>query len=71
MRINVVCLDIGSTAVRGVELSATGKTKLNLLRFHEIPLPPGAVSRGEVVKPEIVAFALKKLWSEGGFKVRM
>lgn len=68
MAMSVVGLDIGSTAVRGVELSAANKTKPNLLRFHEVPLPPGAVSRGEVLEPEIVGSALKKLWSEGRFK---
>ena len=64
----VVGLDIGSTAVRGVELSARKRNRPNLLRFHEVPLPPGAVSRGEVVEPEVVGSALQKLWSEGGFK---
>jgi len=68
MAMNVVGLDIGSTGVRGVELKASKKGKLNLLRFHEVPLPPGAVSRGEVVDPEIVGIALKKLWSEAKFK---
>ena len=68
MAMRVVGLDIGSRAVRGVELSVTKKSRLNLLRFHEIPLPPGAVSRGEVVEPEVVGSALKKLWSEAGFK---
>ena len=65
---NVVGLDIGSTALRGVELRSGKKGKFNLLRFHEIPLPPGAVIRGEVIEPEVVASALKKLWSEGKFK---
>jgi type IV pilus assembly protein PilM len=65
---SVVGLDIGSTALRGVELSGANKTKPNLLRFFEVPLPPGAVSRGEVVDESAVGLALKKLWSEGGFK---
>ena len=68
MASNVVGLDIGSTAVRGVELSSGNKTKPNLIRFHEVPLPPGAVSKGEVVDPDVVGTALKKLWSEGKFK---
>lgn len=68
MAMRVVGLDIGSRAVRGVELSVTKKSRPNLLRFHEVPLPPGAVSRGEIVEPEVVGIALKKLWSEGGFK---
>jgi type IV pilus assembly protein PilM len=66
--INVVGLDIGSTAVRGVELKPGKKGKLNLLRYHEVALPQGAVSRGEVLDPEIVSSALKELWSDGKFK---
>ncbi len=68
MATNVVGLDIGSTAVRGAELSPSGKNKTTLLRSYEIPLPPGAVVRGEVLQPEIVGLALKRLWSQGGFK---
>ncbi len=68
MATSVVGLDIGSTGVRGVELSAKGKNKPMLLRSYEIPLPPGAVMRGEIVHPEIVGSALKRLWSQGGFK---
>ena len=68
MATNVVGLDIGSTAVRGAELSPNGKNKPILLRSYEIPLPPGAVVHGEVLQPEIVGLALKRLWSQGGFK---
>ncbi len=68
MAINVVGLDIGSTAVRGVEIKAGKKGRLNLLKYHEVALPHGAVSRGEVLDPEIVSSALKKLWSDGKFK---
>lgn len=68
MATGVVGLDIGSTGVRGVELSANGKTKPTLIRSYEIPLPPGAVMRGEVIEPEVVGSALKRLWSQGGFK---
>lgn len=65
---SVVGLDIGSTAIRGVELKANGKSKPSLLRYHSIPLPPGAVSRGEVLQPDAVNAALKKLWTVGKFK---
>lgn len=68
MTTSVVGLDIGSTGVRGVELSANGKGKPMLIRSYEIPLSPGAVIRGEVVEPEIVTSAIKRLWSQGGFK---
>jgi type IV pilus assembly protein PilM len=68
MAINVVGLDIGSTAVRGVEIKAGKKGKLNLLQYHEVALPHGAVRRGEVLESEIVSSALKRLWFEGKFK---
>jgi type IV pilus assembly protein PilM len=65
---SVVGLDIGSTAVRGVELSANGKTNPTVIRSFEVSLPAGAVMRGEIIEPEIVGSALKQLWSQGGFK---
>lgn len=65
---SVIGLDIGSTAVRAVELSAGKKSKPNLIRFNEVLLPVGAVSRGEVLDPGSVADALKELWSGGNFK---
>lgn len=68
MATSIVGLDIGSTGVRGVELSSNGKNKPTLVRSYEIPLPPGAVVRGEVVQPDVVGAALKRLWSQGGFK---
>lgn len=68
MATSIVGLDIGSTGVRGVELSANGKNKPTLIRSYEIPLPPGAVIRGAVMEPEVVGAALKRLWSQGGFK---
>lgn len=68
MSTTVVGLDIGSTAIRGVELKANGKSKPNLLRYHSVELPAGAVRRGEVIDPDVVNAALKKLWSEGKFK---
>jgi type IV pilus assembly protein PilM len=64
----VVGLDIGSTAVRGVELSSDSKSKLVVFRSYDVPLPVGAVMRGEVIDPVIVGAALKRLWSQGGFK---
>lgn len=70
MSTKVVGLDIGSRSVRAVELSAGNKLRPNLIRFHEVELPSGAVIRGEVVEPEAVASALKKLWTEGGFKTK-
>lgn len=63
----IVGLDIGSTMLRAVEVADAGKSRPQLRRYHEVPVPDGAVSRGEVIEPNTVATALKRLWSEGGF----
>ena len=65
---SIVGIDIGSAAVRAVELRDPGKAKPTLVRYHEVQLPEGAVSRGDVLEPNTVAVALKRLWSTGGFK---
>ncbi|TFD55427.1 type IV pilus assembly protein PilM [Cryobacterium frigoriphilum] len=67
---SIVGIDFGSAAVRAVEIVHSGKARPTLLRCHEVALPVGAVSSGEVVEPNTVAAALKQLWSEGGFSTR-
>lgn len=64
----IVGIDISASSIRAVELGDASKTRPTLVRHYEIPLPPGAVNRGEVVEPRTVATALKQLWSSGGFK---
>lgn len=66
----IVGVDIGSTTIRAVELGDPGKARPTLLRYAELPLPEGAVSRGEVLEPNTVGGLLKQLWSAGGFKTR-
>jgi type IV pilus assembly protein PilM len=61
-------VDIGSTSLRAVELADSAKDRPTLLRFAEIPVPEGAVSRGEVLEPNTVGALLKQLWTYGGFK---
>ncbi|TFC59887.1 type IV pilus assembly protein PilM [Cryobacterium sp. TMB1-7] len=68
MATNVVGIDIGTVSVRAVEVSNPGKSQPTLLRYHEVPLPVGSVSRGEVVDIEAVASVLRQLWSAGRFK---
>jgi type IV pilus assembly protein PilM len=68
MTTSAVGLDIGSTAVRAVQLSSPRKTMPVIMRSQEVPLPPGAVVRGEVLDAEVVSNALKKLWAQAGFK---
>lgn len=64
---SVVGIDIGSTAVRAVELSGAGKALPTVVRYHAVPLPEGAVLRGEVQEINTVAEALKRLWSAAAF----
>ena len=65
---NRIGLDIGSTAVRAVEL--TGGDPPSVIRAVQVPLPAGAVDNGEVRDPATVGEALKDLWQSGGFKGR-
>jgi len=62
----VVGLDLGSSAVRAVEVRHRGRTP----RVHKrgrVPLPDGAVVGGQVQEPEQVTAALKQLWREHRF----
>ena len=61
-------VDIGSTAVRAAEVVPGDKPVL--VRAAQVPLPAGAVENAEVRQPEVVAEALKDLWSKGKFKAR-
>jgi type IV pilus assembly protein PilM len=61
-------LDVGSTAVRAVEISTGGNP--SVLRAAQVALPAGAVENGEVRDPEAVGESLRQLWQSGGFKSR-
>jgi len=67
---STIGIDFGSSALRAVELSRSGKARPTLLRYHEVPLPTAAISSGEVIEPNTVAAALRQLWAEGGFSTR-
>ncbi|GGE81920.1 type IV pilus assembly protein PilM [Mycetocola zhadangensis] len=67
MSTSVVGIDIGSVAIRAVELRDPDKAKPTLMRYAELPLPAGAVNRGEVIEANTVSSVLKQLWSTGGF----
>jgi len=68
----VVGLDIGTTHVAAAEIAfgnggPWGKSPGTILRAASVPLPLGAVRDGEVEEVDIVASAIKELWSKGGF----
>lgn len=66
---STIGLDIGTTAVRAVQVEHTGTPGLNspssISKIAEVPLPHGAVRDGEVVDNGSVATAIKKLWRDG------
>lgn len=66
----IVGVDIGSNAVRAVEVSGYDTAKPVIVRQHTIALPETSVRRGEVVEVGTVATALKRLWSTAGFKTK-
>lgn len=66
---SIVGVDIGATAIRAAEVVRSRKGA-TLSRYHSIALPPGAVTRGEIVEPHVVTGALKELWKRGKFSTR-
>jgi type IV pilus assembly protein PilM len=65
----VIGLDIGSFAVRAAEVDLGG-ARPTLLRFGQVTLPPEAVVDGEVENTEAVGAAIRRLWSEAGFRTK-
>lgn len=65
---SIVGVDIGSGAVRAVELEGATTSRPTLVRYSELALPAGAVHRGEVIEPRTVSSVIKRLWSTGGFR---
>jgi type IV pilus assembly protein PilM len=64
----IVGLDIGTSALRAVELVVDHGTRPVIEAFGQVGLPPGAVVGGEIRDPSQVTAALRRLWREGGFK---
>lgn len=69
MPARAVGLDVGTHAVRAAELTLA-RDRVTLTRFGQVALPIGAVRGGEVVDPPAVAAAIRRLWSEAGFRTR-
>ena len=62
-------LDIGSSAVRAVQVS-TGRGPATLEKLGQVMLPPGTVRDGEIVDSDAVAAAIRELWSRYKLKGR-
>ena len=70
MATRIVGLDIGRDTVRAVEVENADKARPTITRFHEVPVPEGAVRSGEVREVHTVAAAIRRLWSTGGFTTK-
>ena len=68
MTTKVIGLDVGTSAVRAVELEL--RDPVRVLAIGQVGLPAGAVVEGEVVDVEAVADALRRLWDGGRFSGR-
>ncbi|HEX4057418.1 MAG TPA: type IV pilus assembly protein PilM [Galbitalea sp.] len=64
---NIVGVDISSGGIRAVEVRDAAGARPTVVKYDSIPLPEGAVLRGEVVEVATVVTALRQLWSSGGF----
>ncbi|MCA5923284.1 MULTISPECIES: type IV pilus assembly protein PilM [Curtobacterium] len=65
---SIVGVDIAGSSIRAVEVADADRARPTVVRFAEVPTPPDAVSRGEVLEPNTVAAALRKLWATGRFR---
>jgi type IV pilus assembly protein PilM len=65
----LIGLDIGSSAVRAVELERC-RAGVALKAFGQVGLPRGAVVDGEVVDTDAVSQAIRRLWHDAGISAR-
>jgi type IV pilus assembly protein PilM len=66
----LIGLDIGSSSVKIVELSAPSIGTLRLERYAIEPLPRGAVVDGNIDKLDVVAEAVKRAWRRSGTRCK-
>ena len=64
---NIVGVDISAGGIRAVEVRDARGARPTVVKYDSIPLPEGAVLRGEVVEVTTVVTALRQLWTAGGF----
>lgn len=67
MAARVVGLEIGSTALRAVELLKPDAARPTVVRRATAPVPDGAAEHGEIVDPGLLGAALKRMWASAGF----
>ena len=64
---SVVGLDVGSSAVKAVELKPAGKG-FRISAFASEPVPPEAIVDGAILDAPAVTEAIKRVFQQGGFK---
>ncbi len=65
----VVGLDIGSSAVKAVELKAVGKA-FKVAAFASEPVPPDSIVDGAIIDGTAVADAIRRLFANKAFKCK-
>jgi type IV pilus assembly protein PilM len=65
----VVGLDIGSSAVKAVELKPSGKG-FRVAAFASAPVPPDAIVDGAIIDSGAVAESIRQVFETGGFKAK-
>ena len=66
---SVVGLDIGSSAVKAVELKAVGKG-YKVAAFGNEPIPPDSIVDGAIIDGGVVSDAIRRLFEQGGIKTK-
>ncbi len=66
---SVVGLDIGSSAVKAVELKASGKT-FKVIAFAIEPVPPDSIVDGAIIDGAAVAEAIRRVFENKAFKTK-
>jgi len=66
---SVVGLDIGSSAVKAVELKASGKN-FKVVAFASEPVPPDSIVDGAIIDGAAVAEAIRRVFENKAFKTK-
>jgi type IV pilus assembly protein PilM len=66
---SVVGLDIGSSAVKAIELKAAGKT-YKVAAFATEPIPPDSIVDGAIIDGTAVAEAIRRVFEHKAFKTK-
>ncbi|MEQ1896216.1 MAG: type IV pilus assembly protein PilM [Vicinamibacterales bacterium] len=65
----VIGLDIGSSAIKAIELQRTGRGR-RVAAYAMEPVPPGSIADGSILDPPAVAAAVRRVLSRGKFSRR-